>query len=110
MLSLVNPSGLNPTNMPLIPGKEGSAILCNSSYGPVFGSNNSGSYYDLLIGGFPNQSSGCNSNLNNSSYRCPEGRNVSTFLAGNYLFSPIEIEVLHLKSDNAEIKCLLRVI
>jgi len=96
MFSLVNPSGLKPTKMPLIPGKEGSAILCNSSYGPVFGSNNSSGYYDLLVGGSPNQSSGCTSNLNNS-YRCPEGQNVTTFLAGNYAFALNEIEVFALE-------------
>ena len=92
MFSLVNPNGLKPTKISLIQGKEGSAIVCSNGNGPVFGSNNSSGYYDLSIGNAPNQSNGCTSNLNNS-YRCPEGQNASTFLAGNYAFSVSEIEV-----------------
>ena len=92
MFSLANPNGLKPTKMPLIQGKEEFAIFCNNGCGPVFGSKSSNGYYDLLIGNAPSQSNGCTSNLN-SSYRCPEGQNYSTFLAGNYAFSVNEIEV-----------------
>ena len=92
LFSLVNPSGLKPTKVVLISGKEGSAIYCSSSYGPVFGSNASSGYYDLSIGNSPTQSSGCQSGLNNS-YRCPQGQNATTFLAGNYAFAASEIEV-----------------
>lgn len=92
IFSLVNPSGLKSTKISLVPGKEGSAIYCgNTNYGPVFGSNSSG-YFDLCIGSAPNQSNNCSSYLNNS-YRCPEGQNYSTFLAGNYVFAANEIEV-----------------
>lgn len=92
IFSLVNPSGLKSTKISLVPGKEGSAIYCgNANYGPVFGSNSSG-YFDLCIGSAPNQSNNCSSYLNNS-YRCPEGQNYSTFLAGNYVFAANEIEV-----------------
>ena len=91
LFSLVNPSGFKPAKMPLIQGKEGSAIYCQSGYGPVFGSNTSG-YFDLSIGNSPTQSGGCQSNLNNS-YRCPEGQNTATFLCGNYAFAVTEIEV-----------------
>ena len=75
----------------LIPGKEGSAIYCSSSYGPVFGSSGSG-YFDLSLGNSPNQSNSCCSNLNNS-FRCPEGQSYNAFLAGNYAFYASEIEV-----------------
>lgn len=92
MFSLMNPSNLKPVQMPLIKDKEEMAIFCNSGYGPVFGTRNSNGYYDLLIGNSPNQANGCTSTLNNS-YRCPEGQNNSTFLAGNYSFSVSEIEV-----------------
>lgn len=92
MFSLMNPNNLKPVQMPLIKDKEEMAIFCNSGYGPVFGTRNSNGYYDLFIGNTPNQANSCTSTLNNS-YRCPEGQNNSTFLAGNYLFSVSEIEV-----------------
>lgn len=92
LFSLVNPYGLKPTMMSLIPGKEGSAIYCSSSYGPVFGSSGGSGYFDLSLGNSPNQSNSCCSNLNNS-FRCPEGQSYNTFLAGNYAFYASEIEV-----------------
>ena len=66
MFSLLNPSNLQPVQMPLIKDKEEMAIFCNNGYGPVFGSRNSNGYYDLLIGNSPNQANGCTSTLNNS--------------------------------------------
>lgn len=77
--------------MALIPGKEESAIYCNSANFPIFGSNNSG-YFDLSLGNSPTSSSNCSSYLNNS-YRCPEGQSYNTFLAGNSVFNVSEIEV-----------------
>ena len=91
LFSLVNPNGLKPTKMALIPGKEESAIYCSSGNFPIFGSNNSG-YFDLSLGNSPTSSNNCSSYLNNS-YRCPEGQSYNTFLAGNYVFNVSEIEV-----------------
>ncbi|XP_068680955.1 uncharacterized protein [Montipora foliosa] len=92
LFSLVNPSGLKPAKLPLIPGKEGSAIYCNSSYGPVFGSNTPNSYFDLSIGNNSNQSNTNYASPNNC-YKCPEGQNANNFLVGNYQFAASEIEV-----------------
>jgi len=86
VFSLVNPSGLPPTKMPLIAGNEGYAIACNSSYGPVFGAGN-----DLCIVNSPN-SNNCTVRLNNT-YQCPTGQNANTFLTGNKTFLVNEMEV-----------------
>ena len=86
MFSLVNPSGLLPTKMPLIAGQEGNAIYCHSGYGPTFGSN-----HDLYIPDAPNSNNGY-VRLNNS-YQCPTGQNANTFLTGNQNFLVNEIEV-----------------
>ena len=88
LFSLVNPSGLPPTKMPLISGREGKAICCDSSTGPTFGS---GSGHDLCISNAPN-SNGCSVNLNKA-YRCPTGQNANTFLTGNQSFTVSEMEV-----------------
>ena len=85
LFSLVNPSGLPPTKMPLITGKEGNAIYCDRSSGPVFGD------YDLNIPWAPN-SENCSVHLNNS-YHCPTGQNTNTFLTGNQYFTVSEMEV-----------------
>ncbi|KAL9951571.1 hypothetical protein ACROYT_G044255 [Oculina patagonica] len=86
LFSLVNPSGLPPTKMPLIAGEERHAIWCNSGYGPVFGIG-----HDVVIASAPN-SNNCSVNLNNS-YQCPTGQNATTFLAGNRKFLVSEMEV-----------------
>lgn len=85
LFSLVNPSGLQPTKMCLIPGKMGSAIHCHSSYGPRFGLG------DLYIPNSPN-SSNCAVSLNNT-YQLPLGQNANTFLTGNQYFTLAEMEV-----------------
>ena len=85
LFSLVNPSGLQPTKMCLIPGKKGSAIHCHSSYGPRFGLG------DLYIPNSPN-SSNCAVSLNNT-YQLPLGQNANTFLTGNQYFTLAEMEV-----------------
>ena len=87
LFSLVNPSGPRPTKIPLIPGKEDTAIVCNISYGPIFGSGN-----DLLISNTPNQSNTCTVKLNNT-YQLPPGQNGNTFLTGNMNFTVTEMEV-----------------
>ncbi|XP_078354276.1 uncharacterized protein LOC144638860 isoform X2 [Oculina patagonica] len=89
MFSLVNPSGLPATKMPLIAGQEGNAIVCNSRYGPTFGLNNG--VNDLRIAIEPN-SKNCSTKLN-SSYQCPEGQSADTFLTGNQKFTLSELEV-----------------
>ena len=86
LFSLVNPSGLPPTKMPLIAGQEGTAIYCNSDYGPTFGGN-----HDLRIPSAPNSTAGY-VNLNNT-YQCPAGQNCNTFLTGNQNFIVNEMEV-----------------
>ena len=86
LFSLVNPSGLPPTKLPLKAGQEGNAIWCNSSYGPTFEGGP-----DFRI---PNAPSGnyCSVSLNNT-YQCPTGQNTTTFFAGNQNFYANEIEV-----------------
>ncbi|KAL9963071.1 hypothetical protein ACROYT_G032237 [Oculina patagonica] len=85
MFSLVNPSGRPPTKIPLIAGREETAIHFDNGFGPIFGS------YDLLIYNAPN-SNNCSAKLNNS-YQCPTGENAATFLTGNDNFKVDEMEV-----------------
>ena len=87
LFSLVNPSGLLPTKMPLIAGKEGHAIVYDRNYGPVFGGGN-----DICISNAPNSNNNSYVNLNNT-YQCPAGQNTNTFLTGNKNFSVSEMEV-----------------
>ena len=88
MFSLVNPSGLPPTKMPLITGQEEYAINGDRSNGPRFGG---GSGNDLIISNAPNFNN-CIVNLNNA-YQCPTGQNANTFLTGNSKFRVNEMEV-----------------
>ena len=53
LFSLVNPSGSEPTKMPLRGTHNNNGIYCNSSYGPIFGGG-----HDLLI------ANGANANSN----------------------------------------------
>ena len=86
LFSLVNPSGLPPTKMPLIAGREGCAIYCHSNNGPTFGGG-----HDFRIPNAPN-STNCYVNLNNT-YQCPVGQNNATFFTGLQNFTIAEIEV-----------------
>ena len=86
LFSLVNPSGLPPTKMPLKAGREEFAIYCNSSFGPVFGYGN-----DLSIADAPNSNT-CFSRLDDT-YQCPAGQNRHTFLTGVEEFTISEMEV-----------------
>ena len=86
LFSIVNPSGLSPTKMPLKPGEEKYAIYCHSHYGPIFGRG-----HDLVIVNEPN-SNKCWTNLNNS-YQSPFGQTGTTFLTGNEYFTISEMEV-----------------
>ena len=92
LFSLINPTGLKPTKIPLMQNKENSAILCNSNCGPVFGNTGPNGYYDLTISNTPNSQNSCQTYLNNA-YRCPEGQNASTFPCGNCAFAANEIEI-----------------
>ena len=85
MFSLVNPSGLGPTKLSLITGKEGYGIVCNSNYGPVFGWGN-----DLWILSKANTNSG-SSRLGNT-YQLPPGQQ-STFFTGAQNFTVTDYEV-----------------
>jgi len=86
LFSLVNPSGLPATKIPLIAGREEYAIYCNSSYGPTFGSG-----HDLHIPNAPN-STYCGVSLNHT-YQCPTAQNANTFLTGNRNFTVSGMEV-----------------
>jgi len=87
LFSLVNPSGLPPTKLPLKAGMAGYAIFCSSNCGPVFGGGN-----DLNVPNSPNSSYNCAVNLNHT-YQCPTGQNANTFFTGNQSFTINEMEV-----------------
>jgi len=86
LFSLVNPSGLPPTKIPLMAKQEVHAIYCNSGHGPTFGIG-----HDLYIPNAPD-SNDCSTSLDNS-YQCPNGQDDETFLAGNETFTLSEMEV-----------------
>ncbi|XP_078360090.1 BTB/POZ domain-containing protein KCTD21-like isoform X2 [Oculina patagonica] len=85
LFSLVNPSGLPPTKMPLKAGEEDYAIYCSSNCGPVFGRCE---LSDLRLHQFER----CTTNLDNS-YQCPAGQDATTFLTGKQSFDISEMEV-----------------
>ena len=87
LFSLVNPC-LSPTKMALKSGKEGYAMYCHSSYGPIFGGGN---YHDLQVPSVPN-SNNCSIHLNNA-YQCPAKQNANTLLTGSQTFRVSEMEV-----------------
>ena len=91
LFSLVNASGLPPTKMPLIDGKEGNAIYCHNSRGPVFGGG-----HDRCIPHSPN-SYNCSVNLG-ITYQCPAGQNGNLFLTGSQNFVVNEMGVFVLKN------------
>ena len=90
LFSFVNPSGLAPTKLPLISGKEISAMFCDPSHGPVFGG----------IGGDLSLSDGAHSNTNVSylgiTYRLPPGQPYS-FFTGEESFRVADYEVFGLR-------------
>ena len=89
LFSMVNPNGLEPTKLPLIPGKEEFGIDCDNGYGPTFGDGN-----DLHISGNANTNSNSYSDLGNS-YRCPPGQQ-NTFFTGDESFTVTDYEVFGL--------------
>ena len=92
LFSLVNPSGSEPTKMPLTGNYNKNGIHCRSEYGPTFGGN-----HDLYI------ATGANANSNSYSilgytYKCP-GNGNSSFLVGQRNFSVNEVEVFVFKAS-----------
>ena len=89
LFSMVNPSGLGPTKLPLIHGKEQHGMFHNNSYGPAFGEG-----LDLYILGNANTISNSDSNLG-FSYQCPPGQQ-NTFFTGGDTFTVTDYEVFGL--------------
>lgn len=88
LFSLVNPSGAEPTKLPLKASSGKSAMYCGSSCGPTFGDG-----HDLFISSEANINSDSNSESLNSSYACPSHVTFSTFLTGEEYFILDELEV-----------------
>ena len=86
----MNPSAFGATKMSLIAGKEVFGIVCNSSYGPVFGSG-----WDLYISDNANTSPS-SSYLGSSTYKCPLRGQNNSFLAGAQKFTVTDYEVFGL--------------
>ena len=88
---MVNPSGLGPAKLPLIPGREQKGIYYSNTYGPMFGAGN-----DLCIYGNANTNTYSGSFLGNT-YQCPPGQQ-ETFFTGVENFIVIDYEVFGLHS------------
>ena len=89
LFSMVNPSGLGPTKLPLIPGKEQNGIYCFYTVGPVFGGG-----VDLCIYENANTNTSSYSNLGKT-YQRPPGQQ-STFFTGGKNFTVTDYEVFGL--------------
>ena len=89
LFSMVNPSGLGPTKLPLIPGEERNGIWCLNHYGPLFGGG-----FDLSIYENANTNISSYSNLSHS-YQCPPGHQ-NTFFTGAKHFTVTDYEVFGL--------------
>ena len=85
LFSLVNPSGLGPTKMSLINGREQFAMTSSGDCGPVFGRG-----HDLRLFGVEFERHGY-SNLGNT-YQCPPGQQ-ETFFTGTREFTFTDVEV-----------------
>jgi hypothetical protein len=85
---------MQPFKCPIINGKNGNAIACNSSYGAVFGGG-----HDLVIYNNANCNQSSSSNLG-VTYQPPPGYQFNTqqtqsLFAGSLNFTPTEIEVFY---------------
>ena len=91
LFSFVNPSGLAPTKLSPICGKETSAMFCDPSRGPAFG----GTGNDLSL------SDGAHSNTNESylgrTYQLPLGQPYRSFFTGVNKFTVTDYEVFGLR-------------
>ena len=86
---MVNPSGLGPTKLSLITGKEWNGIYCSGSHGPVFGGGT-----DLCISNNANTS--YSSSKLGSTYQLPPGQQ-NTFFTGAINFIVTDYEVFGLQ-------------
>ena len=87
LFSLVNPSGMGPTKMSLIKGREQFAMISSGDCGPVFGEG-----HDLcLSGNLTYERKRGYSNLGNT-YQCPPGQQ-ETFFTGTRMFTFTDFEV-----------------
>ena len=85
---------MQPFKCPIINGKNGYAIICNPSYGAIFGRG-----HDLIIYNNANANQHSNSNLGNT-YQSPAGYQQGTpqtnsLFAGSRNFTPTEVEVFY---------------
>ena len=78
LFSLVNPSGNEPTKMPLKGTVNQNWIYCNSGYGPSFGAG-----HDLYIANGGNASSSSYSNLGHT-YQCPAKAILTVCILSTY--------------------------
>jgi hypothetical protein len=96
LFSIVNPAGLAPMKLPLTGERNGNAVWCHPSWGPVFGGGR-----DLYI--HDNWNTGKNSYSRlGSSYTLPPGQDKKTFLAGSEYFLVAEIEVFAVQQQQEE--------
>lgn len=72
---------------PLIKGREATALLCGSGYGPIFGGGN-----DLYLSNDMRLEVNNHVKMNDT-YRIPNGRNKETMLTGASHFAVQEMEV-----------------
>ena len=86
LFSLVNPSGLGPTKMSLINGREQFAVISYSDCGPVFGQG-----HDLRLFG-NNEYERCGYSNLGDTYQCPPGQQ-GTFFTGTREFTFTDVEV-----------------
>ena len=94
LFSLVNPSGVGPTKMPLMSQNQKSGMVGHSGYGPTFGIKGSLFFSisrDLFISNDANKNTDSHSELG-TSYECPRGQE-SSFLTGGKYFSVSNYEV-----------------
>ena len=99
LFSFVNPSGLGPTKLSLITGKEQQSMFCYRNYGPVFGRTSAfgfrfGPEHDLCI--LVNANTNSSSSSLGKTYQLPPGQQ-STFLTGAQTFTVTDYEVFGLR-------------
>lgn len=98
LFSLVSPSGIGPTKMPLWNGSEDSGIVGYSSYGPTFGIRGDLFLFpcrDLFISNNADKNTESHSEVG-TSYECPPGQESSFLTGGTYFtVSNYEVFVFH---------------
>jgi len=90
LFSMINPHGLGPTKLPLIPRKKQNAIYCGINSGPVFGEGN-----DLWMSKDANTNTSGSSELG-ITYQCPPGQQCTFFTgATNFIVTDYEVFALN---------------